>query len=36
MNFIDLLQYPNDAVGNARLEAMLERLVTCRGGVSGA
>ena len=29
-NFIDLLQYPNDAVGNARLAVMLERLVFAR------
>lgn len=27
-NFIDLLQYPNDAAGNARLEAMLQRLAS--------
>lgn len=29
-NFIDLLHYPNDAVGNARIEVMLERLAFCR------
>lgn len=26
-NFIDLLQYPDDALGNARVKAMLERLL---------
>ena len=26
-NFIDLLEYPDDAVGNARVRAMLERLL---------
>jgi hypothetical protein len=26
-NFIDLLEYPNDALGNARVQAMLERLL---------
>jgi hypothetical protein len=26
-NFIDLLQYPDDALGNARVQAMLERLL---------
>lgn len=26
-NFIDLLQYPDDVPGNARLQAMLERLI---------
>ena len=25
--FIDLLHYPNDALGNARVQAMLERLI---------
>jgi hypothetical protein len=29
-NFIDLLEYPNDVVGNTRLAVMLERLVLCR------
>lgn len=27
-NFIDLLQYPNDEGGNARVRAMLERLIS--------
>ena len=27
-NFIDLLEYPDDALGNARLRAMLERLLS--------
>jgi hypothetical protein len=31
-NFIDLLQYPDDAVGNARVGAMLERLIMHRAG----
>jgi hypothetical protein len=26
-NFIDLLQYPDDALGNSRVQAMLERLI---------
>ena len=26
-NFIDLLEYPDDALGNARVRAMLERLL---------
>ena len=26
-NFIDLLEYPDDALGNARVQAMLERLL---------
>jgi hypothetical protein len=26
-NFIDLLRYPDDALGNARVQAMLERLI---------
>ena len=29
-NFIDLLSYPNDALGNARVQAMLERLIHCQ------
>jgi len=28
-NFIDLLQYPDDALGNARVRAVLERLLPC-------
>ena len=27
-NFIDLLEYPDDALGNARVRAMLERLLS--------
>jgi hypothetical protein len=29
-NFIDLLQYPDDEAGNARIRAMLERLIGLR------
>jgi hypothetical protein len=29
-NFIDLLQYPDDALGNARVRAMLDRLLRPR------
>lgn len=32
-NFIDLLQYPDDALGNARVRAMLERLLTARSAL---
>src|SRR5919106_2309530 len=29
-NFIDLLQYPDDEAGNARIRTMLERLIPCQ------
>lgn len=29
-NFIDLLEYPDDEAGNARIRAMLERLIPCQ------